>query len=677
MLVPEKPLDEDERLAMVRYLAADVMGRDEVLDRLLDVARRQSGAPTAYVSMLEEKHQRFIARSGLDLEETDRSLALCGHAILQPEQVLWVPDTRLDGRFADNPFVQGAQKIIFYAGAPVVVNGRAVGSLCIVGSEPRALDENLARLLQDLSVIAAERLIGRHKRMSLERALEATSDAFVVADENDRYMSWSVGAERLFGYSAEEALGRSGGLLGLDCRAVYAAAQSETSARGEKPIGARAEAIVTCKDGSKIDVEVCLAEWHEDGLKRTSATIRDIGERKAQKAELIRSKAQAEAANRAKSVFLTNMSHELRTPLNGVIGVVELLHATPMSDHQRELTGIIQSSATQLQSLIGDILDLARIESGEVEIGHEVFDLTLEVDRAVQLCALRASEKGLQLLLDQAASPVWVVGDPLRLRQIVINLLNNAIKFTETGVVTIRVVRTGQHLYRFEVQDTGIGFSEAHRAALFERFQQADGTITRKFGGTGLGLAISLELVEAMGGRIDCRSTKGAGATFWFELPLACGVDEAAKIRPASAAPTASTEFLGRVLVADDNATNRRVAELILATAGVDVVAVEDGLQALEAYRNARFDAVLMDMMMPRMDGLKATRSIREREVAEGMARTPIIMLTANSLPEHVAQAISAGADLHLPKPVNAAALYQALAAVSQGQAGSGARSAS
>lgn len=674
MRVPEKPQDEDERLAMVRYLGADIMGRDEVLDRLLDVARRQSGAPTAFVSMLEENRQRFIAQSGLDLEETDRSLAFCGHAILQPDQVLWVPDTRLDERFVDNPFVRGSQKIIFYAGAPVVVNGRAVGSLCIVGSEPRRRDEVLADLLQDLSVIAAERLIGLHKRMSLERALEATSDAFLVADEDDRYMSWSEGAERLFGYSVGEALGRGGELLGLDCKAVYAAAQAEAPTEGSSSKGARADAVATRKDGSTIDVEVCLAEWHEDGLKRTSATIRDISERKAQKAELIRSKAQAEAANLAKSVFLTNMSHELRTPLNGVIGVVELLASTQMSDHQLELTGIIQSSANQLQSLIGDILDLARIEAGEVEIASEVFDLALEVERAVQLCALRASEKGLELSLHQAVSPVWVVGDPLRLRQVLINLLNNAIKFTETGAVTMRVDRPTSDLFRFEVLDTGIGFSETQREALFERFQQADGTITRKFGGTGLGLAISRDLVEAMGGRIDCRSVEGEGATFWFELPLPCGERGATAATAATSAPKPGG--LGRVLVADDNGTNRRVAELILSAAGVETVAVEDGVQALEAFGCARFDAVLMDMMMPRMDGVKATRVIREREAAEGLVRTPIIMLTANTLQEHVAEALLAGADLHLPKPINAAALYEALAAVSQGQACLDARSA-
>jgi len=661
MLIPEKPRDEESRLAMVRYLGAGALGHDEVLGKLLDVARRQSGAPTAFVSLLEENHQQFIARSGLDLEETDRSIAFCGHTILRPDEVLWVPDARLDKRFADNPLVQGSQKIVFYAGAPLMVSGRAVGSLCLVGPEPRARDESLAVLLTDLSVIAAERLVGRHKRLSLERALEAASDAFLVADQDDRYISWSPGAERLFGHSAVEALGQTGALLGLDCRDVYEAARGETPENGVFR-GARAEAIATRKDGSKVDVEVCLAEWHENGLKRTSATVRDISERKAQKAELIRSKSQAEAANRAKSAFLANMSHELRTPLNGVIGVVELLAATPMSDHQRELAGIIQSSADQLRSLIGDILDLARIESGEVEISQEVFELGSEIARAVQLCALKASEKGLELSFDPLDANGMVTGDPMRLRQVVINLLNNAIKFTAAGVVSLRVIRLEEGRFRFEVQDSGIGFSEAQRAVLFERFQQADGTITREFGGTGLGLAICKELVEAMGGEIDCRSVPGEGATFWFELPLPPGAVE--KSPSTVQAPLRPPGVVGRVLVADDSRTNRRVVELILSAAGVETSAVEDGAQALEAYRDAHFDAVLMDMMMPRMDGLQATRAIRKHEAAQGLARTPIIMLTANTLQEHVSEALFAGADLHLPKPINAAALYEALAAV-------------
>ncbi|MNE42896.1 Sensory/regulatory protein RpfC [compost metagenome] len=219
--------------------------------------------------------------------------------------------------------------------------------------------------------------------------------------------------------------------------------------------------------------------------------------------------------------------------------------------------------------------------------------------------------------------------------------------------------RCGDETFRFEVRDTGIGFSLEQRAALFERFQQADDTITRRFGGTGLGLTISRELVEAMGGSIDCDASPGMGSTFWFELPLPTGASHAE-------ASLEITEPLmtGRILVADDNRTNLRVVELILDAAGVATTAVEDGLEALETYRRANFDAVLMDMMMPRMDGLAATRAIRQLEAETGRSRTPLIMLTANALPEHIDMALAAGADLHLSKPITPATLLGALETV-------------
>ncbi|WEK59196.1 MAG: ATP-binding protein [Candidatus Brevundimonas phytovorans] len=664
MLIPQKPHDEIERLAMVRSLGTEGYRDDTVLAGILDLVRRHSGAPAAFISLLDEDHQKFIARSGLDLTETDRSIALCGHTILHPEDVLWVPDARLDERFHDNPLVVGPPAICFYAGAPLVVNGRAVGSLCLVAPEPREHDAGIAVLLQDLSRIVAERLAGLHRYRALERALEAASDAVIMADENSRYIHWSIGAERLFGYSAAEALGQTGELIGLTCHDIETLARSEGfEPRHGELDGARAEAKATCKDGSIIDVEVSLAVWHENGVRRTSATLRNISERKAQKAALIRSKTEAEAASVAKSAFLANMSHELRTPLNGVIGVVELLTDTPLSDHQKELAGIIQTSADQLRSLIGDILDLARIESGEIEIAQEVFDLSAEVERACQLCALKASEKGLDLVLCHDDDIGLVVGDPLRLRQVIINLLNNAIKFTDSGSVSISVMRLADDVFRFEVWDTGIGFSQEQSRSLFERFQQADGGINRRYGGTGLGLSICRELVEAMGGSIDCRSTPGTGSAFWFDIKLPQG--RAAPEREAAPAVEGDGPRLTHILVADDSETNRRVAELILSAAGIMTTAVEDGVQAVEACRATQFDAVLMDMMMPQMDGLEATRAIRDLETAQGLGRTPIIMLTANTLAEHVARALLAGADLHLPKPITASALYEALDQIS------------
>ncbi len=665
MLIPEEPHDEVERLAMVRSLGLDRYADDKMLSGVLDLLRRHSGAPAAFISMLDKDHQRFIARSGLDLEETDRSVALCGHAILRPDDVLWVPDARLDERFHDNPLVLGPPAIRFYAGAPLVVNGRAVGSLCLIAPEPRSYDARIAELLRDLSLIAAERLGGRQRRRALERALEAAADAVLMTDEEDRYIYWSAGAESLFGYSAAEALGQTGEIIGLNCQEILGLAMEEDLQGGGSALdGARAEVTALRKDGSMIDVEVSLAVWHESGgVRRTSAVVRNISEREAQKAALIRSKTEAEAASVAKSAFLANMSHELRTPLNGVIGVVQLLADTPLSDHQRELAGIIQTSADQLRSLIGDILDLARIESGEIEIAQEVFDLSAEIERACQLCALKASEKGLDLVLRCEEGIGFVVGDPLRLRQVIINLLNNAIKFTSSGAVSLGVTRGEGDVFHFAVEDTGIGFSEDQRRSVFERFQQADGTITRRYGGTGLGLSICRELVEAMGGSIDCRSIPGVGSTFWFDIKLSEGL-------PVLGKEIASTTSRDRgdyahILVADDSQTNRRVAELILSSAGIVTTAVEDGVQAVAACSNTQFDAVLMDMMMPRMDGLAATRAIRDLETMRGQGRTPIIMLTANTLQEHVDSAVRAGADLHLPKPITASALYQALADIS------------
>ena len=660
MLSPATPKDDDQWLAMVHSLLPLVGQNDPVLDRILGLAKRLSGASTAFVSLGAAEHQHFIVRQGLDLTEAVRTADFCAYVIMDPDDVFWVADARKDPRFHNNPLVTEAPRIRFYAGAPLIVHGQAVGTFCVAGSEPLEFDAALADLLQDLCGVAAERVAGRHKRLVIERALEASSDAFLLADGNNRYVHWSRGAEQLFGYSADEALGQTGALLGLMCD-IHEIARAGKAPESDAPGDwGRIETTAVRKDGSQIDIEVSLAVWHENDGMRTSAAIRDISERKAQAAALLKSKMEAEAANVAKSAFLANMSHELRTPLNGVIGVIDLLSATSLSVHQRELARIIQSSADQLKSIIGDILDLARIEAGEVVIAQEVFTLDAEMDRVRQLCDLRAAEKGLTLSVDQEEGQARVIGDPVRLRQVLINLVNNAIKFTPSGSVCLSVRRREGDNYHFEVRDTGIGFDQAQRASLFERFQQADATITRRFGGAGLGLTICRELVEAMGGTIDGDATPDVGATFWFELPL----------RPAETAEVAANgadaeaELAGHILVADDNRTNRQVVELILSAAGVTTTAVEDGLEALETFRVGAFDAVLMDMMMPRMDGLAATRAIRNFEVESGRARTPIIMLTANALPEHVAQARDAGADLHLSKPITAAGLFKALAVV-------------
>ncbi|HZC17599.1 MAG TPA: ATP-binding protein [Caulobacteraceae bacterium] len=411
------------------------------------------------------------------------------------------------------------------------------------------------------------------------------------------------------------------------------------------------------------------AEYFEDERGRPLRLVgamQNITARRAAEAEVARARDAAEAANRAKGEFLANMSHEIRTPLNGVMGIAGALARTEMSAEQRELVGLIESSAQTLERLLSDVLDLARIESGRLELRVERFDLAGCLRQTAALFAPPAQAKG--LCFEARVAPeanAQVRGDVTRLRQIVSNLLSNAVKFTDAGTVALSVDadRQGEVIrLSLSVRDTGIGFDQAVRGRLFRRFEQADGSITRRFGGTGLGLAISRSLAEAMGGDLEASSTLGEGAVFTLKLTLPLAVDEAGALGSAGAAPPAAA-FRRRVLLAEDHPTNRRVVQLILEAVDVELTCVEDGAAAVEAASGQDFDVILMDMQMPVMDGLSAVRAIREREARSGVAPVRIISLTANAMPEHVEASRLAGADGHLTKPIAADTLIAAVLA--------------
>ncbi len=398
----------------------------------------------------------------------------------------------------------------------------------------------------------------------------------------------------------------------------------------------------------------------EGGLVTVCTDITDL---KRDAAALAEARDAAETANVAKSQFLANMSHEIRTPLNGVIGLTQALAKTELNAEQREMLDLIQASGRSLQTLLSDILDLARVESGKLELTEDAFHLAGAVREAAQLYAENARQKRLDFHVDiDVDDALWIRGDAVRLKQVLTNLISNAVKFTSQGFVSVTLQqgpeRDGAPTLRFAVEDTGIGFDAATRARLFTRFEQADGGITRKFGGSGLGLSICRQLAEMMGGDLDCESAPGGGSSFILTLPMKRCAPPVARTEadePVIAAPA-------RVLVADDHPTNRRVIELILAQAPVQIVVAENGAQAVEACRRQDFDLILMDMQMPVMDGLTATREIRLHETVMGAPRTPIVMLTANAMPEHIAAGRSAGADRHLAKPFNAAELLAMVA---------------
>ncbi|MFC5372241.1 ATP-binding protein [Brevundimonas faecalis] len=489
-------------------------------------------------------------------------------------------------------------------------------------------------------------------------------DLLVIRELDGRIVRASASWATTLGYSPEDLEGRL--ILSLvhpdDLPATHHSVQEVENRRPGDPVLGHVNRY-RHKDGRFVTLE-WRAQRYRD---RIYAVARDVTEKMAAEQALIEAKLAAEAANRAKSEFLANMSHEVRTPLNGVIGVVDALSRTALTPDQAEMVELIGASGVTLERLVSDLLDVSRIEAGKLRLEPRPFDLDEALSAPLEAQRRLARDKGLSFIVERApeASGVFI-GDPVRIGQILSNLLSNAVKFTGRGQVAVRFkiseAACAPTLLSFEVQDTGVGFGPDQAARLFERFSQADATIARRFGGTGLGLSICRSLTQMMGGRIEARSTPGEGSLFQVELPLpraASAAETAEQTPPLLPAPSL------RVLLAEDHPVNQRLVQLILADHVAELTVVDDGAQAVAAFQDGRFDVVVMDMQMPGVDGLSATRAIRAFEAARpGLRRTPVLMLSANAMDEHRAEARAAGADLHLAKPVTAAALLSALAAV-------------
>jgi PAS domain S-box-containing protein len=417
------------------------------------------------------------------------------------------------------------------------------------------------------------------------------------------------------------------------------------------------------KDGTTIDVEITSDDLVLGGLACRIALCQNVTERNRASAELVIARDEAVEASNMKSAFLANMSHEIRTPMNGVIGMNELLLDTELSEEQRAYAAQVARSGEQMMTIINDVLDVAKIEAGQLELDVTDFAVRETIEQACAVASLEARAKGLTLEVQFAAEvPQCTRGDGRRLRQALLNLVSNAVKFTSAGSVVVRVSATprpdGDTRIRVEIADTGIGLDPATLDRMFEPFTQADASSTRSYGGTGLGLAIARELIDLMGGTIGAESEPGRGSTFWLELDL--GAPVTADGAPAHAhAPRAAPARLGRaaplVLVAEDRPVNQIVAVRALERCGCRAQVAADGREALRALATRRYDAVLMDCQMPEMDGYEATAQLRRLE--QGAEHTPVIAMTAYAMKGDLEKCLEAGMDDYISKPMR----YQAL----------------
>ena len=385
----------------------------------------------------------------------------------------------------------------------------------------------------------------------------------------------------------------------------------------------------------------------------------DVTDEKASLARLEASESQARAANAAKSDFLAVMSHEIRTPLNGVLGMAQAMAADDLSDVQRDRLELIRQSGRALLLLLNDLLDLSKIEAGKLVLEDGIVDVDelMGSAKATLSALIRDKDIGAEVTLAAAAKGCWR-GDPARVQQVLLNLVSNAAKFTTRGSVRVEIGHAGDNLI-LKVSDTGPGIAADQQAQLFERFVQADASTTRRFGGSGLGLAICREIVSLMGGRIELDSVVGSGSTFSVFLPLTpvSRPEPFAVATVTSAAPDAAL----RILAAEDNDVNQLVLKTLLGQVGIEPHIVENGALALQAWEEAEWDLILMDVRMPEMDGPTAARRIRQREKATGRRRTPIIALTANAMAHHAAEYAAAGMDALVPKPIDFARLLQSM----------------
>lgn len=564
---------------------------------------------------------------------------------------------------------------------PIFRNKQIVGIMG-VGNKSSHYTHQDTRALQNLANLTWD--IVTRKKMEEElhrsetkysRLFESMTDAYACVDMEGRIIESNSSYQQLTGYSQNELSSLTYHQLTPD---KWHAIESEIVKEQILPRGYSDlfQKEYRRKDGSIIDVEVkaFLLKDQDDQPAGMWAILRDISDRRRAEEELRQAKMAAEAANTAKSQFLANMSHEIRTPMNGVIGLTELLLATELTDEQREYARLVKSSGKTLLELISNILDLSKIEAHRFELESINFNLHTEINDTIQLYTLSAREKGLELIsLIDPDVPHLLNGDPVRLRQILTNLIANAIKFTEDGSILLHISKEHEDeektTLHFIVSDTGIGIAAEKLESIFAPFTQADGSTTRRHGGTGLGLSIARQLATLMGGEVGVKSTEMEGTTFWFTAVFQKFIDQrrvprydgSSIIKAVTPLPRDERADQVRLLLAEDDLTNQVMTKAMLNKFGYQVDVAKNGYEALKLLEENDYEIVLMDCMMPLLNGYDATAVIRNPASAVKNHSIPVIALTANAMQEDRDRCLAAGMDDYLSKPIEVAKVLSML----------------
>ena len=700
-ITERKRADEQLRRATraMRVLSASnqalVRSTDEagLFRAICGAASAMGGYPLAWIGLAEDDEQksvRIAAASGRNVNYLDcisvtwadepQGRGPTGTAI-RTSQITVVNDIESNPDF--EPWLRKALRYGYRAAIalPLIADASAVGALTLYATEPDAFRRQEVELLKELAGDLSYGIATHRRRLAqalTEEALkqsarefrtlfDTANDSIFILDLDGRFLEVNRVACNRLGYTRDELLTMT--VHDIDSPAFA----SEQTARLDRVVqGGQSlfESVHIAKNGTEQPVEIsnCLFEYR--GTSGILCVARDTSERKRLEAiaskravELERAKTAAESASRAKSQFLANMSHEIRTPMNGIIGTSGLLLDTPLTPEQRELGETIRSSAGALLAIVNDVLDFSKIEAGRMKIECVSFDIVTRLREIGDLLAAQVRAKGLNYVFEAEVQHRWVNGDAGRIRQIVLNLLANAIKFTDQGQVKLRISETplapDQAMFAISVADTGIGIAALDLPLLFHKFAQVDSSMSKRYEGTGLGLAISQRLAQLMNATLTVTSELGKGSDFVLTIPLQ--FDQAPAAPPKSEEPIPD-RFCGkhrRVLLAEDNAVNQKIGARLLEKCSCRVDLASNGREAVEMAARFPYDLIFMDCGMPEMDGYEATRAIRASE--HNGSHLPIIALTAHAIDGTREECLAAGMDEYVPKPVTLDAIEQAL----------------